>query len=577
VKKLQDIYGSIQNDSNGELISSKKMNKKNLKENNNKVSFNIKFAKPPPPMPSSSISASTTTVTKTASSTSCCSSNSASKIKAIDSGNSSSKADSSSCAKGDACCQAGEKKESTKASSQEEEGEQEEEGCCGPDDEEEDDIELDEEDQINEKFVDEDIADMEEIGTMMHTAQLEQLQLAQDKQPREMVTKLQLKALTKEGYRVIGSHSAVKLCRWTKHQLRGRGGCYKHSFYGITSYQCMEATPSLACANKCVFCWRHHKNPVGTEWRWKEDPPDYIVEEAIRLHVGMINEAKGVPGVKPDRLKEAYQVKHCALSLVGEPIMYPHINEMLGELHKRGISTFLVTNAQFPERIEQLDPITQLYVSVDAATKETLKFIDRPLFKDFWERFLGSLKALKSKQQRTVYRMTLVKSWNMDELEGYVSLIEEGLPDLIEIKGVTYCGKSDASTLTMTQVPWHDEVCSYGEEICRLLNDRNRTNGVRYSLATEHQHSLCILIAREDKFKINGEWYTWIDYDAFNRLIHEYYESNGTKTFRTEDYRAKTPDWAIYHAKERGFDPADIRHRKVKGSTTQSEVSSVVG
>ena len=54
---------------------------------------------------------------------------------------------------------------------------------------------------------------------------------------REMVTKLQRKALTKEGYRIIGSHSAVKLCRWTKNQMRGRGGCYKHTFYGITSYQ----------------------------------------------------------------------------------------------------------------------------------------------------------------------------------------------------------------------------------------------------------------------------------------------------------------------------------------------------
>ena len=83
-----------------------------------------------------------------------------------------------------------------------------------------------------------------------------------------------------------GTHSAVKICRWTKNQLRGRGGCYKHSFYGITSYQCMEATPSLACANKCVFCWRHHKNPVGTEWRWKEDAPDMIVSEAVRLHQG---------------------------------------------------------------------------------------------------------------------------------------------------------------------------------------------------------------------------------------------------------------------------------------------------
>lgn len=32
----------------------------------------------------------------------------------------------------------------------------------------------------------------------------------------------------------------------------------------------------------------------------------------------------------------------------------------------------------------------QLYVSVDAATKESLKAIDRPLFGDFWERFVVS-------------------------------------------------------------------------------------------------------------------------------------------------------------------------------------------
>ena len=87
------------------------------------------------------------------------------------------------------------------------------------------------------------------------------------KGPKDMVTQSQAKALKKEGYKLIGGHSAVKLCRWTKHQLRGRGGCYKHTFYGITSYQCMEATPSLACANKCVFCWRHHKNPVATVWK----------------------------------------------------------------------------------------------------------------------------------------------------------------------------------------------------------------------------------------------------------------------------------------------------------------------
>lgn len=438
-------------------------------------------------------------------------------------------------------------------------------------------IEEDEEDRVNALLVEDDqkddnltekpgdnggVVDMEEIGGVMSKAEKQRLE-DNKKPPREMVTKLQYKALTKEGYKIIGSHSAVKLCRWTKNQLRGRGGCYKHSFYGITSYQCMEATPSLACANKCVFCWRHHKNPVGTDWRWKEDDPKYIVDEAVRLHVNMINQMKGVPGVQPSRLEEAYTVRHCALSLVGEPIMYPRINEMLRELHDRKISSFLVTNAQFPERIEQLDPVTQLYVSVDAATKDSLKAIDRPLFKDFWERFLSSLKALQQKKIRTVYRMTLVKSWNMTEVEAYVQLIEEGLPDFIEIKAVTYCGKSDASSLTMQNVPWHEEVCNYAEEICKRITERGVID-IRYSIATEHQHSCCILIAREDKFRRNGEWFTWIDYSIFHRLIQEYYESGGKKSFGSEDYMAKTPDWAVYQSKERGFDPVEQRWRRNK-------------
>lgn len=430
------------------------------------------------------------------------------------------------------------------------------------------------------------------------------------KKVHEMVTNLQRKALTKEGYRIIGTHSAVKMCRWTKNQMRGRGGCYKHSFYGITSYQCMEATPSLACANKCVFCWRHHKNPVGTEWRWKEDDPTMIVEEAVGLHQTMVNEMRGVPGVLQDRLEEAFTPRHCALSLVGEPIMYPRINEMVRELHNRKISTFLVTNGQFPEMVSALDPVTQLYVSIDAASKSSLKAIDRPLFKDYWERYLDSLRHLSKKAQRTVYRMTLVKSWNMDEAEQYAELIEYGTPDFIEIKSVTYCGKSDASSLTMENVPWHTEVCEFAEAIVHQLNKRRQSGagnsypvqardggasaggaGTRkvsplYGIATEHQHSCCVLIAREDKFKVNGNWNTWIDYNKFDVLIAEYYKKaddaeaklkagGAEDTYRQEmqalsqsllatDYMCQTPDWALYKSSERGFDPSENRFRRNK-------------
>ena len=66
--------------------------------------------------------------------------------------------------------------------------------------------------------------------------------------------------------------------------------------------------------------------------------------------------------------------------------MYPEIDKFVSLLHAKRISTFLVTNAQFPDAITNLPPITQLYVSVDAATPETLKAIDRPLFGDYWVR-----------------------------------------------------------------------------------------------------------------------------------------------------------------------------------------------
>uniref|UniRef100_A0A8C2JIY5 tRNA 4-demethylwyosine synthase (AdoMet-dependent) n=1 Tax=Cyprinus carpio TaxID=7962 RepID=A0A8C2JIY5_CYPCA len=345
----------------------------------------------------------------------------------------------------------------------------------------------------------------------------------------------------------------TKPCRSTVSMLRGRGGCYKHTFYGIESHRCMETTPSLACANKCVFCWRHHTNPVGTEWRWKMDPAEKIIQEAVENHKNMIRQFRGVPGVRPERFEEGLTVKHCALSLVGEPIMYPEINSFLRLLHQQNISSFLVTNAQFPEEIRSLVPVTQLYVSVDASTKDSLKKIDRPLFKDFWQRFLDSLRALGEKQQRTVYRLTLVKAWNVDELKAYADLIALGQPDFIEVKGVTYCGESSASSLTMANVPWHEEVIYFVQQLANLLPD--------YEIACEHEHSNCLLLAHH-KFKVDGEWWTWIDYERFQELIQEYEESGGTKIFSAMDYMAKTPIWAIFGARERGFDPSDTRFQR---------------
>ena len=42
-------------------------------------------------------------------------------------------------------------------------------------------------------------------------------------------------------------------------------------------------------ANKCVFCWRHHKNPVGTEWKWSMDPPDQWLVQHVAIDLMVVN------------------------------------------------------------------------------------------------------------------------------------------------------------------------------------------------------------------------------------------------------------------------------------------------
>ncbi|EXJ84525.1 hypothetical protein A1O3_05194 [Capronia epimyces CBS 606.96] len=358
-------------------------------------------------------------------------------------------------------------------------------------------------------------------------------------------------ALTKQGYTIIGTHSGVKICRWTKSALRGRGSCYKNSFYGIASHLCMETTPSLSCSNKCVFCWRHGTNPVSTTWRWQVDDPQAIFDGAKEGHYKKIKMMRGVPGVRSERFAEAMRIRHCALSLVGEPIFYPRINEFVGLLHSEHISSFLVCNAQHPQQLQDLRRVTQLYVSIDASNKDSLRKIDRPLHRDFWERFQACLDILRQKRfvQRTVFRLTLVKGFNVeDEVEGYAELVARGLPCFIEVKGVTYCGTSVSSSagLTMGNVPFYHEVVAFVEALDRALAKR----GLDYGLAAEHAHSCCALMASK-RFLINDKWHTVIDYDRFFHLLDQGVD------FTPEDYCKATPEWALWG--NGGFDPRDVR------------------
>ncbi|KAK8079967.1 hypothetical protein PG997_007785 [Apiospora hydei] len=316
-----------------------------------------------------------------------------------------------------------------------------------------------------------------------------------------------------------GEPPGVKICRWTKSALRGRGSCYKFSFYGIASHQCL------------------------------------IFDGVKAGHCKKIKMMRGVPGVRSERFAEAMRIRHCALSLVGEPIFYPHINEFLGMLHAERISSFLVCNAQHPDQLAALKAVTQLYVSIDASNKESLRKIDRPLHRDFWERFQRCLDILREKRfkQRTVFRLTLVKGFNVDEeVSGYADLVERALPCFVEIKGVTYCGTSSSAGagLSMANVPFYAEVTDFVTALDRKLKER----GLDYGIAAEHAHSCCVLLA-SGRFRVGDKWHTRIDYQKFFELLEE---RGADGDWTPEEYMGEaTPEWATWG--NGGFDPRDER------------------
>lgn len=340
-----------------------------------------------------------------------------------------------------------------------------------------------------------------------------------------MLTQAAKEELERQHYRVIGDHSAVKTCGWTKTMIRGKGGCYKLKFYGIMSNQCMQMTTSISCANRCTFCWRGYKAPVATEWKWEEDDPQKIHQEALKAHHDLLIGFKGSKTANKASYEKSQTVKHVALSLTGEPIFYPKINASIDLFNRDGISTFLVTNGQYPEQIKDLHPITQLYISIDAPTKEMLKEVDVPLFKDYWERLNKSLAYLKEKQERTAVRLTVIKGHNDSHLDKYAELIQKGEPDFVEIKAYMHVGPSQ-QRLQRNNMPIHEEVVAFSKALAPYLQD--------YEIVSEHIPSRVVMLARK-RFKFDGVWHTWIDFPKYDELV------NSGKPFSAMDYCKKTP------------------------------------
>jgi len=303
-----------------------------------------------------------------------------------------------------------------------------------------------------------------------------------------------MEKMEKAGYRFVGKnkHSAIKVCEWCRNSLRGTNVCYKQTFYGIHSNQCVQMSPTvLTCSENCLFCWRplRYSLPLPDD-QW--DSPKEIVDGCLEAQKGLLQGFGGNEKTTKKALYEAMHPKHFAISLSGEPTLYPYIGGLVEEIKERGMTAFLVTNGTLPERVQGLldndQQPTQLYVTLAAPNKDVFKKTALPIFSDAWERLQKTLSLLDN-FDRTVIRLTLVRNLNLTDPKGYAEIVEKASPRFLEVKAFMSVGGA-RDRLPYEDMPSADEMFSFAEEI-----EKNSS----YRIVDKKTDSRVVLLTRDGR------------------------------------------------------------------------------
>ena len=281
---------------------------------------------------------------------------------------------------------------------------------------------------------------------------------------------------------------------WLNEALVNDRHCYKQKFYGIKSHQCLQMTPSLYyCTQQCVFCWRAQNGDLQIELdekklpRW--DPVETIVEGCLHAQERILTGYKGNPKTDERKLREALNPRHVAISLAGEPMLYEPVGELIRTFHKKGFTTFLVTNGTRPVKVAQLsqEP-TQLYVSVCAPTEEVYIRVCRPHESDAWSKLNETLAFLPSFSCPTVIRTTLVKGLNMENVDAYAKLVAKASPTYVEAKAYMHVGFSNLR-LGYERMPDHEDVVAFAMRLAEKTG---------YKVLDECQGSRVVLLSKRE-------------------------------------------------------------------------------
>ena len=274
----------------------------------------------------------------------------------------------------------------------------------------------------------------------------------------------------------VSDHSTVELCHWTKKSFKGEESCYKHKFYGISTHQCMEFSPAgMYCENRCVYCWRPMEFYDSLEMNPENvaEPQDIVTKlmaEREKLIMGHYGDPKSIT----KKLDESLLPAHYAISLSGEPTMYPKLPQLIKYLKTLPAtkSIFLVTNGQEPQMLQRLqdeDALpTQIYLSANAADYDSFMRINKPRYADSWERWNQSLELLAKMYTRTVLRMTMIRNHNDSEsmIPDLANMINRANVHFIEIKSYMHIGRS-TNRLQRSDMLEFEEVSHFAGQLAK--------------------------------------------------------------------------------------------------------------
>ncbi|MFQ6053475.1 MAG: radical SAM protein, partial [Candidatus Bathyarchaeia archaeon] len=238
---------------------------------------------------------------------------------------------------------------------------------------------------------------------------------------------------------------------------------------------------------------------LGVDWDQTRLPdagaeePEAIVEGCIAAHRRALSGFGGNPRVPEAMLREALRPVHAAISLEGEPTLYPRIAELVEAFLDRGfMSVFIVTNGLRPDVLAGLDrEPSQLYVSVCAPDEETYRRTCRPLVPDGWPRLMETLELLRSFTCPTVLRHTLVPRLNMLDPAGYARMAERADATYLEPKAAMSVGFA-RRRFGYDEMAWHSDIRSFAEALATESG---------YHIVDEHPPSSVVLLSRLEKPK----------------------------------------------------------------------------